>query len=113
MPKRNAQQELLSAMVQGDKMSPDHKLPAYGRVTYESYHNDRQIEFSFRSLHEFNEGIAKLDFEYDAGFGGQELYGTVVFADGTWLTRGEYDGSEWWEYHCCPTISQVFPEENV
>lgn len=46
----------------------------------------------------------KLDFEYDDGYGGQELYGLVWFTDGTWLTRGEYDGSEWWQHHKCPEI---------
>ena len=42
--------------------------------------------------------------EYDSGYGGQKLYGTVVFKDKTWFTRGEYDGSEWWDYHECPTF---------
>ena len=34
-----------------------------------------------------------LNFEYDSGYGGQELYGTVWFKDNTWAGRGEYDGS--------------------
>ena len=45
-----------------------------------------------------------LNFEYYAGFGGQELYGTVWFKDNTWAERGEYDGSEWWEVHSLPDI---------
>jgi hypothetical protein len=45
-----------------------------------------------------------IDHEYDNGFGGQELHGTIWYKDGTWSTRGEYDGSEWWEYHKCPPI---------
>jgi hypothetical protein len=45
-----------------------------------------------------------LDFEYDSGFGGQELFGTVWLEDGTWLSRGEYDGSEWWEHNVLPAI---------
>lgn len=45
-----------------------------------------------------------LDFEYDAGYGGQELYGTVWLIDGTWLSRGEYDGSEWWVHNKLPKI---------
>lgn len=44
----------------------------------------------------------ELDFDYDNGFGTQVVDGTIVFTDGTWLTRGEYDGSEWWENHVCP-----------
>lgn len=45
-----------------------------------------------------------LDFEYDDGYGGQELFGTVWFKDNTWAERGEYDGSEWWEIHSLPDI---------
>lgn len=44
---------------------------------------------------------------YDAGYGGQELFGTIWYTDGSWSERGEYDGSEWWEYKTCPVI----PEE--
>lgn len=55
--------------------------------------------------------LENLDFNYDAGYGGQELYGTIWLDDGTWYTRGEYDGSEWWQYHCCPTIPQQLKEQ--
>jgi hypothetical protein len=48
--------------------------------------------------------LETLDFEYDAGFGTQELYGVIWFEDGTWMTRWEYDGSEGWEYHTMPEI---------
>lgn len=34
---------------------------------------------------------------YYSGYGIQELYGTIVFKDNSWLERGEYDGSEWWQ----------------
>ena len=53
---------------------------------------------------QYNAFVESLDFEYDSGYGGQELFGTVWFNDGTWANRGEYDGSEWWDYHVCPTI---------
>ncbi len=45
-----------------------------------------------------------LDFWYDSGFGMQELKGIVWLQDGTWLERGEYDGSEWWEHKVLPEI---------
>lgn len=51
--------------------------------------------------------LNSLDFNYNNGYGGQELYGTVWFENGTWLSRGEYDGSEWWELNETPGI----PEE--
>ena len=47
-----------------------------------------------------------LDFEYDNGYGTQEVFGVVWFADGTWAERGEYDGSEWWEHHTIPEIPE-------
>lgn len=51
--------------------------------------------------------LQELDFDYDAGYGGQELYGTIWFsASNKWMTRGEYDGSEWWEIHSIPEIPQ-------
>lgn len=44
-----------------------------------------------------------LGFWYDSSYGGQELFGWVLFKDGTWLERDEYDGSEWWDYKTPPT----------
>jgi hypothetical protein len=49
---------------------------------------------------EFFAGLASID--YDDGYGMQELYGVIVFNDHSWLTRGEYDGSEWWQKHVEP-----------
>jgi hypothetical protein len=46
----------------------------------------------------------ELDFEYDDGFGNQEIFGTVWFLDGTYADRGEYDGSECWRVHGTPDI---------
>jgi hypothetical protein len=45
-----------------------------------------------------------LDFEYDHGFGGQELFGVIWYTNGNWSNRSEYDGSEWWTYNRCPEI---------
>ena len=41
-----------------------------------------------------------LDIDYFDGYGGQEIAVdlVVVFTDGGFLRREEYDGSEWWEY---------------
>ena len=40
----------------------------------------------------------KMNFNYDNGFGTQELYGIILFDDNSWLERYEYDGSEEWKY---------------
>ena len=53
---------------------------------------------------DYEKFLKELDFNYDSGYGEQELFGTVWFKDNTWAGRGEYDGSEWWERHSLPDI---------
>ena len=48
--------------------------------------------------------LPQLDFDYDCGFGGQNLFGFVWYKDGTWSERGEYDGSEWWKHKKRPPL---------
>lgn len=52
--------------------------------------------------------LSAMEFEYDSGYGGQNLYGIIWMQDGTWLTRGEYDGSEWWDWHRLPKLPIEF-----
>lgn len=47
-----------------------------------------------------------LDFNYDDGYGGQELFGHIWYEDGTWSERGEYDGSEWWDHKAVPSMDE-------
>lgn len=58
------------------------------------------------SEQDFKDFLNKLDFHYDKGYGIQHVYGTVWLEDGTWLSRGEYDGSEWWQHNVCPEINE-------
>ena len=54
---------------------------------------------------QYEQFLTLLDFDYDNGFGGQQIHGTVwLMQEETWLERGEYDGSEWWEYRKCPKV---------
>jgi len=53
---------------------------------------------------DFNLFLESLNYEYDSGYGGQEVFGFIWYKDGTWSERGEYDGSEWWEYKSCPVV---------
>lgn len=53
---------------------------------------------------EYTNFLTALDFEYNSGWGGQELYGIVWFADNSWLERYEYDGSEEWVHATRPEI---------
>jgi hypothetical protein len=53
---------------------------------------------------QYNEFLNALNFNYDSGYGTQYLYGFIWYKNGNWSSRGEYDGSEWWEYNSCPDI---------
>ena len=59
------------------------------------------------SSDELNLFLDRLDFDYDNGYGLQMLFGTLWFDDGTWSTRDEYDGSEWWHHHVCPRLPAI------
>lgn len=49
------------------------------------------------TLEQYEAFLTELEFEYDSGYGGQRLFGTIWYCGSTWSKRGEYDGSEWWE----------------
>lgn len=54
---------------------------------------------------------------YDNGFGGVEIPQDllIVMKDGSWFSREEYDGSEWWQYNIIPfkpTISMHLKVKN-
>jgi hypothetical protein len=46
------------------------------------------------------------DFSYDEGFGGQAVADDLLIRmrDGSFFARGEYDGSEWWDYWRVPAV---------
>ena len=46
--------------------------------------------------------LAAID--YDRSYGAAEIATDLVilFRDRTWMERGEYDGSEWWDYRTPP-----------
>lgn len=55
---------------------------------------------------EYAKFLECLDFEYDSGFGCQELFGMIWYGDGSWSERDEYDGSEWWSLRSLPQIPE-------
>lgn len=83
---------------------------------YDEMYNDIDIHFKIYSYDDVKPALydehreATLNdmdkHRYDSGFGGQELFGCVWMDNGEWITRGEYDGSEWWEYHRAPEVPQ-------
>jgi hypothetical protein len=99
---RNAKEELLEIL------SNDTDKIKCANITHgQGWGNSEEDEFKLPVQHtdfELTSFIESLDFKYDAGVGGQELFGIVWLKDGTWLSRGEYDGSEWWEHNVLPEI---------
>lgn len=90
MPQRNAKEELIAHVdtktIKCARIQDTILLPiGYTKEQYEAF-------------------LTAIDFRYDAGYGGQELFGTIWYTDGTWSERGEYDGSEWGDYMKCPEI---------
>jgi len=55
------------------------------------------------------------DVDYDAGFGAAEVATDliVMFADGRRMWRGEYDGSEWWEFDPIADIDYTKPGKPI
>ena len=83
------------------KTEKDIKFIAFKNVATYDINDDSNI-MVFDTFEEFKK---VADFMYDDGYGGNEIHreSVVVFNDHTWLSRGEYDGSEWWEYNKEPT----------
>jgi len=51
----------------------------------------------------WEEFASRADFEYYAGYGGEEINTSLkVVGSNWWLERHEYDGSEWWEFKTMP-----------
>jgi hypothetical protein len=103
---RNAKEELSPFLTESNKV-------LCATITYEKNGNNYfTTDKGFKKIilkknytsTEYEEFLNSLDFNYDCGYGGQELFGTVWFENGTWLERGEYDGSEWWKNCVVPEI---------
>jgi len=89
----NAQEELLEHIKGRD-------------VKFIQIHRNINHENIFKIEGTLEQALPHLNFIYDNGYGGQELFGTIWYTDGTWSERGEYDGSEWWVYHKCPPLPE-------
>lgn len=98
----NAKAEFLRLL----KQAGDYKelICATINVGY-SYTSEDKKPYILKRFHtskQYEAFLHNLDQTYDEGYGGQELHGTVWFANGKWAERGEYDGSERWELHEYP-----------
>ena len=95
----NAKAELIDTLIEIGQTFRD---VAACRLSYESLSDNRNMSVKGIAI-----PFSSLDFEYDNGFGSQHLYGTILFKDNTWLSREEYDGSEYWQYNVPPTIEDI------
>jgi chromosome segregation ATPase len=85
--------EILCAYIRfGEELDDDNKLNKMDSYFLTTGNTKEDLE----------EFLNSIDKDYDSGYGSQELFGTIWYKDGTWSTRGEYDGSEWWQVHKCP-----------
>jgi hypothetical protein len=61
------------------------------------------VGYTPEDLEEF---LKEINLEYNDGYGGQNLYGTIWYNDGvTWSSRFEYNGSECWDFNEIPEIT--------
>ena len=102
----NAKRELVEAL---DDLTKKYSVSV--KCAWVKYRNDFNditkvhaclpVGFNTSELVDF---LKEIDFDYNDGWGSQELFGQVWFDDGSWMERNEYDGSEWWEYRQTPDI---------
>jgi len=99
----NAKEELLKILM--------FKKPVCAYITHVPFDEKYgPISFALKkgySQEDWEQFLTQLDFEYDNGYGTQELFGTIWMSNEVWLDRHEYDGSEYWEWQAIPEI----PEE--
>ena len=94
----NAKQELLEEL--------EGRRPICAEITID---NDPEIHASLvigYTEADWEAFLRQLDVEYGNDYGSQELFGTVWLPDGVWFERGEYDGSEWWDWRAYPAIPE-------
>jgi len=84
------------------------------------YHNKTWEDVSWIGGHDFYISTeqfkeAAKDTNYYCGYGSEEVAVDLVicFNDGSWLSRAEYDGSEWWRYNTRPQKPQYHYQGKV
>jgi len=82
-----------------------------GVEKYIEYFYEEKILKDNYTKKEYDDFLDSLNFTYDAGFGGQILFGKILF-ENSYSDRGEYDGSEWWDNHKMPSIEEVLSYNN-
>lgn len=99
---RNAKVEILYILTEAN--IPLRNIQA-AKIQYEHTGLNEINLYPGHSDSEFDEWLEAIEgINYDSGYGLQFLFGTIWLKNGLWMTRGEYDGSEWWELHERPPL---------
>ena len=96
----NAKIELLELL----RVSPEGTVLTYADVYFQVNFEDQPSIIYRETEGGFEQFLEKLNKDYDAGYGTQELWGTLWLSDGSWAERSEYDGSENWVIKVRPTV---------
>ena len=102
----NAKEELMDALVSSNHTIQDVD---WAHISYGAYCTQQADKIDI--IGDGEAGMFRIlkalqDTTYDSGYGTQYLGGNVVFKDGSWLCREEYDGSENWTYMKTPERPQ-------
>ncbi len=109
----NFKEEILDAIASNNKSTEDVDYVILNEYQLTSDSNAEYVpsEIEFDHLLEVADGII-----YDDGYGTVIIDDSlkIVFKDGTYMDRKEYDGSEWFEFHSTPARpSNKYKEENL
>lgn len=97
----NAKEELLEVLKRSGKSIEDIE---FAGLRYDC--NPEEVDLGCVTENT-NFLLKSLDFLYDEDYGTQHIYGYILFRDGSWLERGEYDGAEWWKFMIPPTKESI------
>ena len=77
------------------------------------YELDNSSSFLLKLNHtkaELQTFLESINFNYDDGYGGQNLFGFIWHTGASWSERFEYDGAENWDFKEIPTIPQYLTQ---
>ena len=100
---QNARQELIKALTAADKLRTTDIIAF--NIEIRDWRD--KVTHSCKGTLLTADDLDAIDVLYDSGYGSQQLFGLVLFSDNTWLSREEYDGSEWWIHNVPPTVEYI------
>ena len=98
---KNLLKETIEKLNQNNKKEED-VVCVYCKISSWDDYNDKEYKTTFELFKKY------ADFLYDDGFGGNEISLSLkIIGSDFWLERGEYDGSEWWDYKTFPNVENA------